>query len=187
MKCTAYVSSITICAAESGGRDFIMKKIIIVALVLSIIAASFIGCDAKAGQFKGQWSFSKISKVELGADVQESQIADLMEEYGAEDKKGIEEGALAAFTADGTFDPCYLNFDKKYTYTYDPTMDREATWVFYKTGENEGFISFYTDLNAADGNPDPRSNPTIVYNAENDTMLMTLTYMSFTVTVELTK
>lgn len=29
--------------------------------------------------------------------------------------KGIAEGALAAFTADGTFDPCYLNFDKKYT------------------------------------------------------------------------
>ena len=108
-----------------------------------------------------------------------------MQEYGAEDKAGIEAKALAALTADKIFNPCYVNFGDKYTYTYDPILNREATWTFYKTGDNTGFISFYGELNAADGNPDPSFHPDIVYNAESGTLLMTLGYYDFMVTVEL--
>jgi hypothetical protein len=66
-------------------------------------------------------------------------------------------------------------------------MDREATWVFYQTGENEGFLSFYTELDATNGNPDPILYPSVVYNAETDTLLMTLHYIGFMVTIELTR
>ena len=164
-----------------------MKRLVIFALLLSVLATSLLACNTKPDHFTGQWKFSKISKVEIAPDVEESNIAYLKEEYGAEDEKDIEEKALAKFTADGTFNPCYLNLGKKQSYTYDPIMDREATWVFYQTGDNEGFLSFYTGLNAADGNPDPLTHPSIVYNAETKTILLTLKYVAFMVTIELTK
>ena len=164
-----------------------MKKLIVCILLLSMLTAVVSGCSSTAGYFKGQWSFSKISSVEIAPDVDQSVIDMLMQEYGAEDKKGVEESALSKFAADGIFAPCYLKFDKKFSYTYDPVMEREATWVFYQTGENEGFISFYSELNAADGNPDPITNPTVVYNAETDTLFLTLHYISFMVTVELSR
>ena len=59
--------------------------------------------------------------------------------------------------------------------------------VFYQTGENEGFISFYAELDVADGNPDPTNNPAIIYNAETDTLYMTINYISFMVTIELSR
>ena len=164
-----------------------MKKLAIFVIVLSILAVSLVACNTKPDHFTGQWKFSKINKVEFSPEVSESYINELKEQYGAEDKKGVEESALAMFTADGTFAPCYLNFDKKYSYTYDPIMDREATWVFYQTGDNEGFISFYAELDAADGNPDPITNPSVVYIAETNTLLLTLKYSAFMVTVELTR
>ena len=164
-----------------------MKKLVIFALVLSIMTVAFIGCSKTPDYFKGEWKFSKISKVEIAPEVSESGIAELMQTYGAEDEKGLEAKALAAFAADGTFASCYLKFDKKFSYSYDPVMDREATWVFYQTGENEGFISFYAELDAADGNPDPVNNPVIVYHAETDTISMTINYISFMVTIELSR
>jgi hypothetical protein len=66
-------------------------------------------------------------------------------------------------------------------------MDREATWVFFKTGENEGFLSFYTEIDPAEVTPDPVVFPPVVYNAETDTLTFTLTYASFVVTIELTR
>lgn len=164
-----------------------MKKLVIFALVLSMIVAVFSGCATTPKQFAGEWRFAGISKVELVSDVSEDSIDQLMQVYGAEDEAGIEANALASFTADGTFAPCYVSFDKKYTYTYDPIMEREATWVFYQTGDNEGFLSFYAELDAADGNPDPRNNPDVVYNAETDTLYVTINYSVFMVTVELSR
>ena len=163
-----------------------MKKLVIFALVLSIMAVALIGCGTKT-QFKGNWNFSQITKVELVPDLEESRIDGLKEQYSAEDEKGIIDAALAAFKADKIFDACYINFDKKYTYTYDPVLDREATWAFYQLGDNAGFISFYTELDVTDSNPDPVLYPDIVYNAETGTMLMTLNYYSFMVTIELTR
>lgn len=162
-----------------------MKKFIVFALVLSVMATFLIACNKTPAQFKGEWKFSKISKVELRSDLSEDTIADLKMVYGDEDVKGVEKNALEKFTADGTFTPCYVNFESKFSYTYDPILEREATWVFYQTGDNEGFLSFYTELDAADGNPDPISHPSIVYNAENDTLLMTIYYIGFVVTIEL--
>ena len=164
-----------------------MKRLVIFVVVLSIIAVSLFACNTKSDHFDGEWKFSKISKVELASDVDESSLDYLKEEYGAEDEKGIEEKALARFTADGTFNPCYFNFGKKQSYTYDPIMDREATWVFYKTGDNEGFLSFYSELDASNGNPDPILYPSVVYVEETDTLLLTLHYIGFMVTVELTR
>lgn len=164
-----------------------MKKLVVFVLLLSMLTAVVSGCSSSANHFKGQWRFSKISSVEIAPDVDQSVIDQLMQEYGAEDKKGVEESALNKFAADGIFAPCYLKFDKKFSYTYEPIMEREATWVFYQTGENEGFLSFYSELDAADGNPDPITNPAVVYNAETDTLLLTLHYISFMVTVELSR
>ena len=45
----------------------------------------------------------------------------------------------------------------------------------------------YTELNVADGNPDPVTNPAVVYDSENDTLSLTLKYAAFMVTVELTR
>lgn len=164
-----------------------MKKLVIFMLVLAMVTVSLCACSTGPDQFSGQWKFSKISKVEIKSDVTEERLAELKEEYDAEDEQGIVAGALAKFNADGTFAPCYLNFGKKLSHTYDPIMEREATWAFYQTGENEGFLSFYSELDAADGNPDPVNNPPVVYVAETDTLLLTLHYIAFVVTVELTR
>lgn len=161
-----------------------MKKLVIFALLLSIVSASLFACSTSSDHFKGQWKFSKISKIKLDESLDEDIIADLKEGYGAEDVNGIEAKALEKFKNEKTFDPCYINFDKKRSYTYDPAMEREATWVFYQTGDNEGFLSFYGELDAADGNPDPVTCPPIVYNAESDTLLMTIRYVGFDVTIE---
>lgn len=164
-----------------------MKKLVIFFLLVSMMTAILCGCNAAPKHFKGDWKFDRIRKVELDSNVSESVIADLFEEYGVADEKSLEESALAAFTADGTFAPCYVKFNGKQAYTYDPVMEREATWAFYQTGETEGFISYSTELNAADGNPDPVTNPAVVYNAANDTLSLTLKYAAFMVTVELTR
>ena len=164
-----------------------MKKLIAFIVVVAMVSVALLGCNALPKHFTGEWKFSKISKVEIDPNVNEGIVAGLLEEYDAADKNGVETSALAAFTADGTFAPCYLTFSGKDAYTYDPVMEREATWVFYQTGDNEGFISFYTDLNAADGNPDPVTNPVVKYHPETNTLSLTLKYAAFLVTVELSR
>ena len=163
-----------------------MRKIVIFAIVLSMLTVSLLSCGA-SGPFSGQWKFSKLSSVEIAPDMDESELENLKEMYSAEDEAGIEANALASFNETGVFAPCYINFEKENTYTYDPAMDREATWKFYKTGENAGFISFYAELDVTAGNPDPVVCPEIVYNAETGIMSMTTYYLGFMVTIELTK
>ena len=163
-----------------------MKKLVIFAVLLSLLTLTFAGCGT-AKHFTGEWKFSKIVQVELGPNADEVSIDNLKAQYDVEDEASLVVCALADFKESGIFAPCYIHFDKKHTYTYDPALDREATWVFYKTGENTGFISFYTELDATEGNPDPTLFPDIVYNAETDTMLMTIQYRVFMVTIELSR
>ena len=164
-----------------------MKKLVVIALVFSMMTVALFGCSM-TGNFSGEWNFSKIAKVEFAPELSEDSMANLKTLYNAEDEAGILENALAAFNEDGTFAPYYIKFGSPYTYSYDPLIPgREATWVFYSTGENEGFVSFYTELDAAEGNPDPVGNPNLVYNPESGTMQAVLGYSAFMVTVELTK
>ena len=109
------------------------------------------------------YEFSKITKVEFVPVLPEGMLDLLKQEYNAEDEEGIINNAFDRFGADETFSNLYIKFDGKQTYTYDPFMDREATWVFYQTSENEGFISFYAELDINDGNPDPIVCPEISY------------------------
>ena len=164
-----------------------MKKIAVLVLALAILSLSLIACNTRPAQFTGEWKFSKIVKVEILPEAMEEYLDSLKEQYNADDVQGIEANALAAFTADGIFAPCNIKFGDRLSYAYSPEMDREATWAFYQTGDNEGFLSIYSELNPADGNPDPLTNPPLVYDAESNTILITLKYIGFKVTVELTR
>ena len=165
-----------------------MKKIFSIVLVLTLMVASLVGCGGSSKHFSGEWKFSKITKVEFSPEIDNETLDVLKQTYGAEDEEGVLTNAFAKFTQDGTFANFYLKFDKKYTYTYDPFMDREATWVFYQTSENEGFISFYAELDINDGNPDPIVCPEISYNPDSNTVYIVLNaYGSFMITIELTR
>lgn len=164
-----------------------MKKILSIVFVLVLATVAFVGCNGAPKQFSGEWKFSKISKVELLSNLDEDVMDFLKQDYGAEDEEGVVIGAFNRLVNEGTYENYYLKFEKKYTYTYDPIMEREATCVFYKTAENEGFISFYAELDAAEGNPDPINNPVVIYDAETDTMSVVVNYGSFMVTLELTR
>ena len=165
-----------------------MKKIFSIVLVLTLMVASLVGCGGSSKHFSGEWKFSKITKVEFSPEIDNETLDVLKQTYGAEDEEGVLTNAFAKFTQDGTFANFYLKFDKKYTYTCDPFMDREATWVFYQTSENEGFISFYAELDVNDGNPDPIVCPEISYNPDSNTVYIVLNaYGSFMITIELTR
>lgn len=164
-----------------------MKKLLSLLLLITVMAVSLFGCNKTPKCFSGEWKFSSISKIELVPDLDQTTMDYVKQEYNAEDEAGILANALDKFVTDGTFAPCYVKFDKKYTYTYDPAMDREATWQFYQLTEDKGFISFYAELDASAGNPDPVLYPDLVYDAESDTMYMTINYLSFMVTVALVR
>ena len=165
-----------------------MKKIFSIVLVLTLMVASLVGCGGSSKHFSGEWKFSKITKVEFSPEIDNETLDVLKQTYGAEDEEGVLTNAFAKFTQDGTFANFYLKFDKKYTYTYDAIMEREATWVFYQTSENEGFISFYAELDINDGNPDPIVCPEISYNPDSNTVYIVLNaYGSFMITIELTR
>jgi hypothetical protein len=152
------------------------------------MVASLVGCGGSSKHFSGEWKFSKITKVEFSPEIDNETVDGLKQIYGAEDEEGVLTNAFAKFTQDGTFANFYLKFDKKYTYTYDAIMEREATWVFYQTSENEGFISFYAELDINDGNPDPIVCPEISYNPDSNTVYIVLNaYGSFMITIELTR
>jgi hypothetical protein len=164
-----------------------MKKLVLLILTVSVMALSLFGCGASSKHFSGEWRFSKISEVKLMPEIDETSLGSLKEYYGAQDVDALVATVLGKFATDGVFEPCYVKFGKKLSYTYDPVMEREATWRFYQTGECEGFLSFYTELDASLGNPDPTNNPDVVYNAETDTLLVTLQYSAFMVTVEMSR
>ena len=165
-----------------------MKKIFSIVLVLTLMVASLVGCGGSSKHFSGEWKFAKLIKVELMPSLDDGTLDLLKQEYNAEDEAGIVSNAKDRFEAEQTFANFYLKFESKNTYTYDPFMDREATWVFYQTSENEGFISFYAELDVNDGNPDPIVCPEISYNPDSNTVYMVLNaYGSFMITIELTR
>ena len=164
-----------------------MKKIISAVLLLTIVAVALFAC-ASSKQFTGEWKFSKIRSVEFAPDVSESTLDMLKEAYNAENEEDVIKKANEKLGSDKIFDAFYLKFDGKNAYTYDPFMDREATWVFYQTDENKGFISFYGELDVEDGNPDPVVCPEIVYESDKDTLYIVLNaYNAFMITLELTR
>ena len=71
-----------------------MKKFVILALVLSLMAVSLFSCGTPPKHFTGQWNFSKITKVEISPDVGEDEMALLKEAYVAEDVNGVEANAM---------------------------------------------------------------------------------------------
>ena len=164
-----------------------MKKILAFALLLSLMTATLFGCSAPAGPFSGEWRFAKITKIELSPDVDEETLALLCEHYGAEDADALPAAVRTSFEEDKIFDPCYIRFEGDRTYTYDPAMEREATWVFFKTGENEGFLSFYTEIDPSEVTPDPVVFPPVTYDAQTNTLSMPIQHTAFIVTIELTK
>ena len=165
-----------------------MKKLILLALALSVLALAFVGCNGAPSHFSGEYTFSKISKVELGPEVSDETLDALKEHYGVDDKAGVEAALLDFYASDSAFNSCYVKFDKKNTYTYDPIFEREATWVFFQTGDNEGFLSFYTEIDPADVTPDPLVFPPVVYNAENGILTLTIMLTNDCVfTLEFTK
>ena len=163
-----------------------MKKLIAFVLLISVMIVSLFGCGGTPKCFTGEWKFSAINSVELKSDLDQSVIDLLKEEYSAENEEEIKTNALDRFVAEEVFTPCYIKFGKE-TYTYDPVLVREATWAFYQLTENEGFLSFYTGLDVANGNPDPILYPDVAYNAETNTMFLTINYTAFMVTLELVR
>ena len=164
-----------------------MKKLISFLLLVTLMAVSLCGCNTTPICFTGEWKFASIEKVELQPDLEQSMIDLLKEQYNAEDEDGIVANALDTFTSEGTFNSFYLKFDNKEVYTYDVAFEREATWVLYQLTEKTGFISFYTELDTTDGNPYPVICPDLTYNAETDTMVITMNHLSFMVTLTLVR
>ena len=162
-----------------------MKKFVVCALLFALLTFSFVGCSSPS-HFSGEWQFAEITKVEFSPEIDNETVDVLKQIYGAEDAAGVLTNAFAKFTQEGTFANFYLKFDKKYTYTYDAIMEREATWFFYQTGENEGFISYDGMLDANNGNPAPVVFPDISYKAETNSMYITINdYSAFMITLRL--
>ena len=159
-----------------------MKNIFRTSVLLVLAASSLVGCGSS--HFSGKWNFSDITDVTIAPSVSEDIIEAYKEHYGVSDVAGVEAAALASFKEQGLFASSYINFAGKYTYAYDVALERESTWVFFQTSENEGFLSFYSEIDPSEGNPDPEIFPPIVYNPETDNMYMTYTYTAFMFTIE---
>lgn len=157
-----------------------MKKVISVFLTVILVACLFTACGG-SDYAKGEWVFSRVVGVELKEEVAtspgyESYLNELYTEYNASNEEELEAAMLAEIIENGDFTPCYINFKSDRVAFYDVIMEREATYVYYETGENEGFFSVYTELDPADGNPDPLTNPPLVYNPETKTITVSLGY-----------
>lgn len=165
-----------------------MKKLLSLLISLTLILVCLSGCTKEPKPFTGEWKFSEIVKVDLSPEIDDYTLDALKQIYNAEDEETILINAFAKFTQDGTFASFYLKFDKKYTYTYDAIMEREATWFFYQTGENEGFISYDGMLDANNGNPAPVVFPDISYKADTNSMYITINdYSAFMITLKLSR
>ena len=165
-----------------------MKKLLSSLIALTLILVCLSGCTKQPKHFTGEWKFSEIVKVDLSPEIDNYTLDALKQRYNAEDDETILSNAFAKFAQDGTFANFYLKFDKKYTYTYDAIMEREATWFFYQTGENEGFISYDGMLDANNGNPAPVVFPDISYKADTNSMYITINdFSAFMITLKLSR
>lgn len=161
-----------------------MKKTVLFLSLLMAFVFVLSSCTGTSPYEKEAWVYSNVVDISLKEDVGELRIEQLTEEFGTSDIAEIEAAALAQIIAEGTFADCYINFSGDRAAFYDIIMEREATYAVYKTAENEGFFSVYTELNVADGNPDSNTNPPFRYNPETNTFLVELSYMGFTVSLE---
>ena len=165
-----------------------MKKLLSSLIALTLILVCLSGCTKQPKHFTGEWKFSEIVKVDLSPEIDDYTLDALKQIYNAEDEETILSNAFAKFAQDGTFANFYLKFDKKYTYTYDAMMEREVTWFFYQTGENEGFISYDGMLDANNGNPAPVVFPDISYKADTNSMYITINdFSAFMITLKLSR
>lgn len=161
-----------------------MKKTIVSLILLAAMTLSLFGCAGKSAYEKEEWVFSGIVEVSIIPDLDELRREQLYEEFDTQDDAEIEAAFLNQIVEDGVFSPCYLNFSGNLVKYYDSVMEREATYAFYKTSENEGFLSVYTELNVEDGNPDPNTNPPFTYYPETNTFVVMESYIGFYVFVE---
>ncbi len=164
-----------------------MKKIFTMVLAFTLVVCSLFGCSKMPKHFTGEWKFAELTQLELVSGLTANEMEAVQERYNASSKEGIESNAKAEMLDAGIYDNYYIKFTKKFTYTYDPIFEREATWKFYQTGENNGFISFYTELNVEDGNPDPIICPEISYDADNDVLYIVECVHPFMATIKLTR
>ena len=164
-----------------------MKKIVTLLLLVTVMAVSLFGCNPTPQHFTGEWRFQELVQVELSTELSQGEIDTLKEIYSAETEEEIATKAKDKFILEDTFANFYLKFASKNVYTYDPLMDREATWVLYQLTENTGFISFYTELDASAGNPYPSICPSLSYDAQIDTMTIVMDHGSFMVTLTLVR
>lgn len=162
-----------------------MKRIIAVITLVALVVCSLVGCGAKSAYENEEWVFSGIGDVTIKPDLDEYRLEQLYEEFGTTDIAVIEASMKEVFIEEKQFDKCYLTFTGNLVKHYDFVMDREdATYAVYKTSENEGFFSVYTELDVADGNPDPNTNPVFYYNPETNVFTVVESSMGFFVSVE---
>ena len=162
-----------------------MKKFLSLIIGLTLMVFCLFGCSTTPKHFTGEWKFLQINKVELATDLSTGTIDMLKEAYGVDTEEGIVNYISSYITTNETFNAYYLKFDKTYTYSYDALSERKVTWAFYQTGENQGFISYSTELDASEGNPAPEVFPEITYKPDTDTMIIVERYSDFMVTLEL--
>ena len=162
-----------------------MKKIFSVVVLFAIMILTVFGCGGSAKHFTGEWKFSKITKVECSSDFTQSDLDDFKEFYDVETKEDVAQIIMDTLVEGEIYKSYYIKFDGKKAYTLDPLMEREATWAFYQTGDNTGFISYDTQLDASAGNPAPEVFPGISYLADSDTLVIVERYSVYMVTIEL--
>lgn len=161
-----------------------MKKIIALLCLLTAAVLVLASCAGASPYEKESWVYSNVVEVSLKEDVDELRLEQLTEEFGTSDPAAIEAAMLAKILEENTFAKCYVKFSGGLAAFYDIVMEREATYAVYKTAENEGFFSVYTELNVADGNPDPNTNPPFSYDPETNTFVVELSHVGFSVSIE---
>lgn len=161
-----------------------MKRIALFLIIIMVFSFALSSCAGTSPYEKEAWVYSNIIDVSLKDDLDELRMEQLVEEFGTTDVTEIETAMLAQILEEKTFADCYINFSGNRASFYDIIMEREATYVVYKTSENEGFFSVYTELNAEDGNPDPNTNPPFRYNPETNIFVVELSYVGFNVSIE---
>ena len=162
-----------------------MKKLIKRVFVLLMVVFGLVGCAPK--HFTGRWNYVAVADVQIASSVSDARLEELKEEYGVNDKLALQTAVCDELNEEQTLKDYYLNLNGKNTKSWDPNLNREASWILYQTSETEGFLSFYELEDASQGNPDPSICPSLRYNNEIDVMYVTLKYIAFMVTLTLSR
>ena len=162
-----------------------MKKLIKRLFVLMMIVFGLVGCAPK--HFTGRWNYVAVADVQIAESVTDARLEELKEEYGVTDKLALQTAVGDKLNEEKTLKDYYLNLNGKKTTSWDPNLNREASWILYQTSETEGFLSFYAIEDASQGNPDPSICPALKYSSDINTMYVTLKYIAFMVTLTLSR